>query len=102
MAFRCPDRTLSQARKYIFDSLGAEYLESTVLDLESMLEESDNRTPLICLLSTGSDPSPQIEAIAKLRCQEMRQLSMGQGQEEAARKLLTDSIVLGHWLLLQV
>ncbi len=32
----------------------------------------------------------------------MRQLSMGQGQEEAARKLLTDSIVLGHWLLLQV
>ena len=102
MAFRCPDRTLSQARKYIFDSLGAEYLESTVLDLESMLEESDNRTPLICLLSTGSDPSPQIEAIAKIRCQEMRQLSMGQGQEEAARKLLTDSIVLGHWLLLQV
>ncbi len=57
---RCPDRTLSQARKYIFDSLGAEYLESTVLDLESMLEESDNRTPLICLLSTGSDPSPQV------------------------------------------
>ena len=39
----CPDRTLSQARKYIFDSLGAEYLESTVLDLEAMLEESDNR-----------------------------------------------------------
>jgi dynein heavy chain len=67
-----------------------------------MLEESDNRTPLVCLLSTGSDPSPQIEAIAKLRCQEMRQLSMGQGQEEAARKLLTDSIVLGYWLLLQV
>jgi hypothetical protein len=45
-----------------------------------MLEESDNRTPLVCLLSTGSDPSPQIEAIAKLRCQEMRQLSMGQGE----------------------
>ena len=52
----CPDRTLSQARKYIFDSLGAEYLETTVLDLEAMLEESDNRVPLICLLSTGSDP----------------------------------------------
>jgi dynein heavy chain len=85
----CPDRTLSQARKYIFDSLGAEYLESSVLDLETMLEESDNRIPLICLLSTGSDPSPQIEAIAKSRCQEMHQLSMGQGQEEAARKMMT-------------
>merc|ERR1719422_427677 len=82
----CPDRTLSQARKYIFDSLGAEYLESSVLDLESMLDESDTRIPLVCLLSTGSDPSPQIENIAKVRCQELRQLSMGQGQEEAARK----------------
>ena len=85
----CPDRTLSQARKYIFDSLGAEYLENSVLDLDGMLEESDNRIPLICLLSTGSDPTPQIEAIAKQRCQEMHYLSLGQGQEEAGRKLLT-------------
>ena len=84
----CPDRTLSQARKYIFDSLGAEYLESAVLDLEAMLEESDNRVPLICLLSTGSDPSSQIEVIAKNRMQELHQLSMGQGQETSARKLL--------------
>lgn len=79
---------LFQARKYIFDALGAEYLETTVLDLEAMLEESDNRVPLICLLSTGSDPSPQIEAMAKGRMQELQQLSMGQGQEEAARKLM--------------
>ena len=63
----CPDRTLSQARKYIFDSLGAEFLENTVLDLESMLEETDNKVPLICLLTTGSDPSNQIETMARLR-----------------------------------
>ena len=42
----CPDRTLSQARKYIFDSLGADFLENTVLDLEIMIEEADNKTPL--------------------------------------------------------
>ena len=63
----CPDRTLSQARKYIFDSLGAEFLENTVLDLEAMLEETDNKVPLICLLTTGSDPSNQIETMARLR-----------------------------------
>ncbi len=72
-----------------------------MLDLEAMLEESDNRVPLICLLSTGSDPSPQIESIAKSRMQELHQLSMGQGQEEAARKYMTLSISKGHWLLLQ-
>ena len=29
-----PDRMLAQARKYIYDSLGAEFLEAAVLDLE--------------------------------------------------------------------
>jgi len=76
--------------------LGAEYLETTVLDLEAMLDESDNRVPLICLLSTGSDPSPQIELIAKTRMQELHQLSMGQGQEEAARKFMQVSVILVH------
>ena len=37
----------------------------------------------------------------QVRCQEMHQLSLGQGQEEAARKMLQDSISQGHWLLLQ-
>ena len=30
----CPDRTMAQARKYIYDSLGADFLEAAVLDLE--------------------------------------------------------------------
>jgi hypothetical protein len=58
-----------QARKYIFDSLGADFLENNVLDLEAMLDEAENRIPLICLLSTGSDPTSQIEALARLRVQ---------------------------------
>ena len=59
----------AQARKYIFDSLGADFLENNVLDLEAMLDEAENRIPLICLLSTGSDPTSQIEALARLRVQ---------------------------------
>ena len=54
----CPDRTLaqvpnltiftcatffSQARKYIYSSLGADFLENAVLDIEHLLEESDNK-----------------------------------------------------------
>ena len=50
----CPDRILAQARKYIYDSLGADFLESSVLDLEAMIDEVDNKTPLTCLLSVGS------------------------------------------------
>ena len=64
---RCwaPDRTLAQARKYIADSLGQKYAEGVILDMEKMWEESDNRQPLVGLLSMGSDPTPMIEKLAK-------------------------------------
>lgn len=41
------------------------YAETVILDLEATWEESDRRTPLLCLLSQGSDPTAQIETIAK-------------------------------------
>ena len=97
----CPDRTMAQARKYIYDSLGAEFLETAVLDLEAMIDEVDNKTPLTCLLSVGSDPTLQIELIAKGKAQEFRSLALGQGQEEAARKHLVESKQNGYWLILQ-
>lgn len=60
-----PDRTMSQARNYIADSLGEKFAEGVILDLEKMWYESDNRTPLVGLLSMGSDPTSGIEALAK-------------------------------------
>jgi hypothetical protein len=51
----------------ISDSLGPEYGEACILDLEATWAESDPRTPLVCMLSIGSDPSPQIATLAKLK-----------------------------------
>ncbi|XP_068620684.1 dynein axonemal heavy chain 5 [Battus philenor] len=96
-----PDRTLSQARKYIVDSLGAEYGEGRILNLESTWEESEPRTPLICILSIGSDPSAQIATLAKSKEIVLKAVSMGQGQEIVARKMITDSMSQGGWVLLQ-
>ncbi|KAB0406517.1 hypothetical protein E2I00_002289, partial [Balaenoptera physalus] len=61
----CPDRTVFQARKYIADSLEEKYTEPVILNLEKTWEESDTRTPLICFLSMGSDPTVQVDALAK-------------------------------------
>lgn len=53
-------------RSIVFtDSLGPEYGEACILDLEKTWEESEPQTPLVCILSIGSDPSPQINALAK-------------------------------------
>ncbi|CAM2111330.1 unnamed protein product [Caretta caretta] len=97
----CPDRTLSQARKYIADSLEEKYTEPVILNLEKTWEESDTRTPLICFLSMGSDPTIQIDALARKLKLECRTISMGQGQEVHARKLTQMSMQQGGWVLLQ-
>ena len=39
--------TMVQARKYIYSSLGADFLENAVLDIEHLLEESDNKVSKI-------------------------------------------------------
>ncbi|GLD50869.1 dynein heavy chain 8, axonemal [Lates japonicus] len=97
----CPDRTLSQARKYVGESMGMRFAEPVLLNLHSTWEESDPRTPLICFLSMGSDPTEQIEALAKKLQLECRAISMGQGQEVHARKLVQTSMTQGGWVLLQ-
>ncbi|XP_073933825.1 dynein axonemal heavy chain 5 isoform X2 [Castor canadensis] len=97
----CPDRTIAQARKYIMDSVGEKYAEGVILDLEKTWEESDPRTPLICLLSMGSDPTDSIIALGKRLKIETRYVSMGQGQEVHARKLLQQTMANGGWALLQ-
>ncbi|KAK7945226.1 hypothetical protein WMY93_000954 [Mugilogobius chulae] len=97
----CPDRTLCQAMNYVEDSMGARFAEPVILNLHSTWEETDPRTPLICFLSMGSDPTEQIEALAKRLQLDCRAISMGQGQEVHARKLVQTSMAQGGWVLLQ-
>ncbi|CAJ1072667.1 dynein axonemal heavy chain 8-like isoform X3 [Xyrichtys novacula] len=97
----CPDRTLSQARKYVAKSMGMRFAEPVILNLHTTWQESDPPTPLICFLSMGSDPTEQIEALAKKLNLECRAISMGQGQEVHARKLIQTSMEQGGWVLLQ-
>ncbi|RLV98350.1 hypothetical protein DV515_00010875 [Chloebia gouldiae] len=97
----CPDRTIAQARKYITDTMGEKYAEGVILDLEKTWEESDPRTPLICFLSMGSDPTDSIIALGKRLKIETYCVSMGQGQGIHARKLLQQTMAHGGWALLQ-
>ncbi|CBY15208.1 unnamed protein product, partial [Oikopleura dioica] len=96
-----PDRTTAQARKYITDSMGPVFADAVILSMDAMLAESDKRIPLLCFLSLGSDPTESIEKLAKQNNTTSRAISMGQGQEVHARRLLSTSFEDGGWILLQ-
>ncbi|KAI6071724.1 Dynein heavy chain 8, axonemal isoform X1 [Aix galericulata] len=85
-------RKLLLIRKYIADSLHEKYTEPVILNLKKTWEESDQRTPLICFLSMGSDPTIQIDSLARKLKLECRTISMGQGQEVHARKIIQMSM----------
>lgn len=97
----CPDRTLIQARRFIADFMGNRFADGVILNIEEMWKESDIHTPLIGLLSMGSDPTAAIEGLAKKHTIDFNSLSMGQGQEIHARRLLQQACSEGGWVLLQ-
>uniref|UniRef100_A0AAG5D7L6 AAA+ ATPase domain-containing protein n=1 Tax=Anopheles atroparvus TaxID=41427 RepID=A0AAG5D7L6_ANOAO len=97
----CPDRTLSQSRRYLSASLGERFADPVVVSYDALLEESRPLTPLVCFLSMGSDPTPAIESLAKKNGVRCHAISMGQGQEVHARKLVASSLEEGSWVLLQ-
>lgn len=97
----CPDRIIHQAKKYVAKSLGPRFAESALLSFEGMWGETRPDVPLCCFLSTGSDPTNQIEAVAKRNRITCRAISMGQGQEVHARTILSTCMSDGGWVLLQ-
>lgn len=95
------DRTIVEARFYINESLGSKYVELPILTLEILFDESDAKTPLLGLLSSGADPTSNIQNLAKKKNLDLSIVSMGQGQDVLARRFLQQTISSGGWLLLQ-
>jgi len=81
--------------------MGKKYLVFKPLDIEATWAESEPLIPLIFLLSPGSNPNAAIESMAKRKKIRVDAISMGQGQEEKANKLLTGAVMTGSWVLLQ-
>ena len=70
LLIRCwrPDLVLHEARNYIVERLGREYLTEPSLlhdDLATLARQTDCRSPLVGLMSTSADPTQGIEAAAR-------------------------------------
>jgi len=89
----CPDRTLVQAFSYVEESLGPQFVETVMFDIEEMYLESRSTTPMICFLNMGSDPSNLIENTAKKLEIPFNSVSMGQGQEVHAERIMKECAI---------
>uniref|UniRef100_A0A7S4MJ94 Dynein heavy chain n=2 Tax=Prymnesium polylepis TaxID=72548 RepID=A0A7S4MJ94_9EUKA len=95
------DRALIATDTYVASALGKRFVLSKPLDLRALSEETTAFVPMITLLSMGSDPTGIINELARKKKIKVVMISMGQGQEPAARKLLEQGTSEGCWVLLQ-
>eukprot|EP00708_Paratrimastix_pyriformis_P001956 GAFH01000693.1.p1 GENE.GAFH01000693.1~~GAFH01000693.1.p1 ORF type:complete len:4356 (-),score=2006.36 GAFH01000693.1:5-11701(-) len=94
------DRAIMAANLYIRAALGPEY-GSVAIELETAYQETAPNIPVLFLLSLGSDPTANVDALSKKLKIPLMATSMGQGQDVYARRNIQQATQSGAWVLLQ-
>lgn len=95
------DRTVIFALEFIKEMLGKQYTEPVNDAIEQIWEESNNREPVLFLLSAGADPTQLIEDFAKKKKKgTCERISMGEGMDVPAREAMKAAFVNGTWVIL--
>jgi len=97
LIIRClrPDRITHCVLNFVTHNIGSKFVEPPILQLNTILEDSNRRSPLIFILSPGVDPAPKLQQLAEDKMMAQSRyftLSLGQGQAPRARKLLEAGI----------
>ena len=89
---------------FVSENLGKSFVESPAVDLGLLYQDMTNSTPLVFVLSTGSDPMGAFLRFAKERgyMERIHAISLGQGQGPVAEKLINTATKSGDWVFLQV
>uniref|UniRef100_A0A336LHG4 CSON012522 protein n=1 Tax=Culicoides sonorensis TaxID=179676 RepID=A0A336LHG4_CULSO len=100
----CEEQLVIAIGSYVRHILGMQFTEPAKnTSISAVFEDTSSTTPLIFVLSTGSDPMATLQkfAIEKNYVEKLHSISLGQGQGPAALKLLEKGRLAGHWVFLQ-
>nr|XP_023021885.1 dynein heavy chain 3, axonemal-like [Leptinotarsa decemlineata] len=106
IVLRCirPDKVVPAVQNYIVEEMGSSYLEPPQFNLEESYNDSNCCTPLVFILSAGSDPMAGLvrfaadKGIAKTS---LMTISLGQGQGPIATNMINTGLETGQWAVLQ-
>uniref|UniRef100_A0A4X2JQB9 Dynein axonemal heavy chain 10 n=1 Tax=Vombatus ursinus TaxID=29139 RepID=A0A4X2JQB9_VOMUR len=98
------DRVYRAVTDYVTVTMGEKYVQPPMISFEAIFEQSTPNSPIVFILSPGSDPASDLMKLAD-RCgfggNRLKFLAMGQGQEKVALHLLGTAVARGQWLMLQ-
>lgn len=95
-----PDKLVPALVRYVVIKIGEAFIQPPQFDLQLIYKDSSNVTPLIFVLSPGSDPMKALEAIAASKKRTLKSVSLGKGQGEKAENYIRESQKNGDWVVL--
>ena len=96
------EKMLFALTHFVAKEMGEHYVTAPPLNLQAALDDSNPCTPIIFILSQGSDPTEGFLKWAdEAMNRKVRSISLGQGQEKPAKLLIESGKKAGDWVLLQ-
>ncbi|XP_006900461.1 PREDICTED: dynein heavy chain 6, axonemal [Elephantulus edwardii] len=88
---------------FVIENLGKRFIETPPVDLATLYQDMSFNTPLIFILSTGSDPMGAFQRFARESgySERVQSISLGQGQGPIAERMIKDAMKTGNWVFLQ-
>nr|KAF6446457.1 dynein axonemal heavy chain 6 [Rousettus aegyptiacus] len=88
---------------FVLENLGKHFVETPPMDLPTLYQDMSCNTPLVFILSTGSDPMGAFQRFARESgySERVQSISLGQGQGPIAERMIKDAMKLGNWVFLQ-
>ncbi|XP_009867260.1 PREDICTED: dynein heavy chain 10, axonemal-like [Apaloderma vittatum] len=98
------DRLYRAVMDYVTLTMNDKFVQPPVISFKYIFEQSTPSSPIVFILSPGSDPVSDLMKLAEnmgFGGERLKLLAMGQGQEKIALQMLESAAVHGEWLILQ-
>eukprot|EP00644_Phytophthora_capsici_P000329 jgi/Phyca11/5088/fgenesh1_pm.PHYCAscaffold_4_\ len=103
LGLRCirPDLLVVGIQQFLVKEMGDKFVKPPQFDLALSYSDSSVSSPLVFILSPGSDPISSVLKFADSLRQKAETISLGQGQGPIAERMIVRAREAGSWVVLQ-